>query len=297
MEESNKDEKELKPQCESVRSQNQLSLPDSTDLKLFTPLKPISSSRDETISDFQNALNSVLEKNSLTEKVEKSPSRIPPPNDDLALTKSLNLEEKTTSRFAIRFFLKKSKRFYGAISLFLTKPTIISGTKLRNLITRLTKSVQTLTGSLRKDSTFSQITNGLSNAFKGPCISNSIRALGFYRFKSEISMNEISKAAKQKKKYAAELASKYSSLLQIANIQAEKEPSKQVKETSDFQFTKPKIYRCQHCDNHFFRLIAYLKHVRRYHQTEILKCEGCQKNFASPNNLKRHQKICRKKSN
>lgn len=66
--------------------------------------------------------------------------------------------------------------------------------------------------------------------------------------------------------------------------------------STDGVFNKPKMYSCISCaKGKFYRLAAYLRHVRKQHKEELLICELCEMDFTNPFVLQRHQRVrCRR---
>ncbi|KAG7199619.1 hypothetical protein KM043_014222 [Ampulex compressa] len=65
------------------------------------------------------------------------------------------------------------------------------------------------------------------------------------------------------------------------------------RQMDDFQFTKPRVYECDHCTRIFFHKVLYRRHMIR-HIRRIQWCTRCNRGFVTKAARKRHQLTCRR---
>jgi hypothetical protein len=231
--------------------------------------------RKNTTRTFQDTMNSKPEDLSITAFA----------NSEIITSQDLSIEE-SKSRLTLRFMLKKSKKFCGAIRFYISKSVTANSSKFKSLMSSIKNSVKsTLEKSVPSSKSLRQITDTLVNTLKGQRLPKCLRFRGF-------TFTPINKR-KRNKYHEGPILPIYANNKPILGtfLNPIKQPESQ--DPGGFQFVKPKMYECGYCYTRFYKMPLYLKHIRRH--AEIIRCESCDKAFLSIINKRRHQIQCRKR--
>ncbi|KAL7296676.1 hypothetical protein TKK_0010091 [Trichogramma kaykai] len=204
---------------------------------------------------------------------------------------SLDLND-SKSRIAVRFLLKKSKRFYsfcGAVRFYLSKSAEINTNKIKKIVSNLKGLKETVKKTIvsATPKSISQITSSIFSSIKGHRIPECLQFFG-------LSFSSMSKRSRLK--YIENVSSLPLQSKSLNGIENDKEtyviPTGMADNHKEkFQFLKPKVYECGVCDTRFYKLPIYLRHIRRH--VVINRCNSCNKAFSSVINKRRHQLQCR----
>lgn len=192
--------------------------------------------------------------------------------------------DESNSRVAVRFLVKKSKRFCGAIRFYLSKSAAANSSKFKSLMSTLKDSVKS---TLASGVPSSQTISSLVSTLKGQKLPNCLRFLSF----SLTSIKPRSKRSRSQEK-SGKSGSSSSSRKSKTFLNWWKKPEPEPE--GAHQFTKPKVYECSYCETNFFKLPVYLKHIRRH--TQLIRCEKCSKAFTTLINKRRHQLQCSRRA-
>ena len=187
--------------------------------------------------------------------------------------------KESATQFAIKFFLKKSKGVFGALSVYLSKPISSKGSKFKSFLSTLKNLVQkTLTTNTPSAKSTPQLSHKSLLRFSWSSITNK-------RKKIKNSGNLPMLPSNFRERSASETF-----------LNPIKKP--ELQQMGNFQFAKPKIYECSYCTTIFYKLPPYLKHIRLHAERspEVIRCETCSKAFSSIINKRRHQLQCQKRA-
>lgn len=208
---------------------------------------------------------------------------------DTIKSQDISIEE-SKSKITVRFLIKKSKRFCGAIRFYLSKSVTSNNSKFKNLISSLKSSViSSLSSNAPSSKTLKKITNKLISTLKVHHLPECMHFRGF-------SFSPIHKRKKHKDCDVNTILQMYSRSARKNNNGTFINPMKtpDLQDSEGFQFAKPKMYECGYCQLRFYKIPVYLKHIRRHR--EIIRCVTCDRAFLSVISKRRHQLQCRKKS-